>query len=85
MKIINVMHECPKFEHCNSAYCPAEMSGRHLRGEQICTYFRKYAKGQVDDVPSVILSAIIENQSVFLDKKYKGFMSQYKDLLKKYN
>jgi len=78
------MHECPKFEHCNSAFCPAEMSGSHLRDESICKYFRLYAKNKLDDIPVIIFDAITENQSEYLKKGFRGYMSQYKKLLKQH-
>ena len=76
------MNECPKFDNCNSAFCPAEMSGLHLRDESICNYFRMIAKDKSKDIPKDILLAILENQMIFLANEYKGYMSQYKKLIK---
>jgi hypothetical protein len=81
MKIINVMNNCPKFDNCNSAFCPAEMSGLHLRDEPICGYFRMIAKDKAKEVPIEILVAILVNQMEFLSNDYPGYMSQYRKLI----
>ena len=58
------------------------MEGLHLRDESICKYFRMIAKDRSKDVPEKILLAILENQMLFLSNEYKGYMSQYKKIIK---
>ncbi|MCH9741128.1 MAG: hypothetical protein K0U38_09890 [Epsilonproteobacteria bacterium] len=75
---LNVSKECPRFESCNSAFCPASMEGLHLRDEAICKYFRLISRDETSDIPQVIIDAITGNEPCFLDDDFRGFMSQYK-------
>ena len=83
MNIINAAISCPKHDFCNSSFCPVELSGFHRKGEAICIYFRMAAKNIKDEILSNILNAIIDNQSIYLDLDYRGFMSEYRGILKK--
>jgi hypothetical protein len=59
------------------------MSGLHRRDEAICIYFRMLARGEVQNIPTLILEAITENQDMFLDKDFRGYTSEYRKLLRK--
>jgi len=81
MKIINAAQLCPKHHFCNSSFCPADMSGLHRRDEAICIYFRMLARGEVQNIPTLILEVITENQDVFLDEDFRGYTSEHRKLL----
>ena len=78
MNKLNVSKHCPKFESCNSAFCPASMEGLHLRDEAICKYFRLISRGETGDIPQIVFDAITGNEPLFLVEGFRGFMSQYK-------
>jgi hypothetical protein len=75
---LNISKHCPKFESCNSAFCPASMEGLHLRNEAICKYYRLISRNEINDIPQVIIDAIIGNEPWFLDEGFRGCMSQYR-------
>ncbi len=75
---LNVSKQCPRFDSCNSAFCPASMEGLHLRDEAICKYFRLISRNETSDIPQVIIDAITNNEEVFLAKEYRRHMSQYR-------
>ncbi|SMN17414.1 hypothetical protein CRYPA_1594 [uncultured Candidatus Thioglobus sp.] len=41
------------------------------------------ARDQYDNILSVILRAIIDNQGVYLEADHKGYMSEYRNILRK--
>jgi hypothetical protein len=75
---LNVSKHCPKFDSCNSSFCPASMEGLHLRDEVICKYYRLICRDEISDIPKVIIDAITVNQYWFLDDDFRGYMSQYR-------
>jgi hypothetical protein len=75
---LNVSKQCPRFGSCNSAFCPASMEGIHQPNEAICKYFRLISRNETGTIPQVIIDAITNNEKVFLEKEYRGYMSQYR-------
>ena len=75
---LNVSIHCPKFDSCNSSFCPASMEGLHLRDEAICKYYRLICRDETNDIPQVIIDTIVNNEPWFLDDGFRGCMSQYR-------
>ena len=75
---LNASKECPKFDSCGSAFCPASMEGLHLRDEAICKYYRLICRKETSDIPQMVIDAITSNEPWFLDSGFRGCMSQYR-------
>lgn len=75
-------NKCPKFDSCNSGYCPLMDSGIHCRGESVCSYVTKFSKGKIDAIPIPVLSAIQtlkqrmdEGYSIGLNSAYNRYLN----------
>ena len=74
---------CPKFENCNSPYCPLADSGLHRSSkESVCSYVTKFSKGKIDAIPIPVLSAIQtlkqrmdEGYSIGLNSAYNRYLN----------
>jgi hypothetical protein len=75
---LNISKECPRFDKCNSSFCPAAMEGLHLRREEICKYYRLIQRNEASDIPQVVIDAITTNEPWFLDEGFRGYMSEYR-------
>jgi len=44
---MNKLYSCPRFDRCSAPVCPLaspDMTGTHLRGEEVCVYLREAVK-----------------------------------------
>jgi hypothetical protein len=71
--------DCPKFNSCNSGYCPLSNSGKHCRGDSVCSMVTKFAKEL--EIPDVIHQAILSLKARLMNGESVGLDSEYKRYL----